>query len=69
MTFIIDFDCHWDDYYPVEHTCGTFSLHVNSELDVIFYIKKNFLDHSSLLNYCFMIDDGQNITIISKKGE
>jgi len=69
MTFVIDFDCHWDDRYPIEHTYGAFPLHANSELDAIFYIKKNFLNHPSLLNYYFMIDDSQNITVISKRSE
>ena len=69
MTFVIDFDCHWDDRYPVEHTCGTFPLHVKDELTAIYFIKRNFLNHPSLLDYYFMIDDSQDIMIISKKGE
>lgn len=69
MTFVIDFDCYWDDRYPTDHTCGAFPLYVDSELDAILYIKKNFLNHPSLLDYYFMIDDSQKITVISRKGE
>lgn len=68
MTFIIDFTCHWDEGYPVENNYGCFSLHVKNELEVFYYLLNHFLHNPHLLDYYFMIDDGQKVTIFSKEG-
>lgn len=39
----IDFECFWDDRYPVPHTCGTFFLDKSDDLEVIYEIKRRFL--------------------------
>lgn len=69
MTFIIDFTCHWDDCYPLEDTYGCFPLHVENEFEVFYYLTKHFLHNPHLLDYYFMIDDGFDVTVISKRSE
>ena len=68
-TYVITFDCKWDTaWYPVDHTCGEFSLECRNDLEVDFYILKHFLHHKGLCKYHFIIDDGKNVYEI-KMGE
>ena len=64
--YLVDFDCYWDGGFPVEHTTGSFSLDLLSDLEVIYYIKKNFLNHVSLLDYHFIISSNENVFEIKK---
>ena len=69
MTFVVDFTCHWDEGYPVKDTYGCFPLHVEDELEVLYYLTNHFLHNPHLIDYYFLIDDGQKVTVVSKKGE
>lgn len=60
MKYVILFDCHWDDKYPVPYTCGEFSLEAKNDLEVIYYIKNHFLDHRNLCGYNFIISNDIN---------
>lgn len=61
MSYKVLFDCHWDDDYPVNHTFGEFPVQANDDLEVIFYIKRKFLQHRSLCGYHFIIDGGESV--------
>lgn len=68
-TYVITFDCKWDTaWYPVDHTCGEFSLECRDDLEVDFYILNKFLHQKGLCGYHFIIDDGEHIYEI-KTGE
>lgn len=43
INYQIDFECHWNESYPVSLTCGTFNLQKENELEVIYEIKRRFL--------------------------
>ena len=61
MKCTVLFDCKWDENYPTNHTYGEFTIKARNDLDVIFYIKKKFLNHKSLLGYNFIICNGSNV--------
>ncbi len=68
-TYVITFDCKWDTaWYPVDHTCGEFSLERCNDLEVDFYILNKFLHQKGLCGYHFIIDNGEHIYEI-KTGE
>lgn len=67
MIYKILFDCYWDlIYYPTDHTCGEFCLECDNDLEVDFYLFNKFLHHRGLLDYHFIIDDGNKVYEIKR---
>ena len=63
MKYEIDFECYWcPDRYPVSITCGTYHIEANSDLEVLFEIRRKFLQHPAISsNYYFLISNNEII--------
>ena len=67
IKYQIDFECHWNDIYPVSMTCGTFYRYANNMLDILTMLYQSWLTLPWILDYTFIISSETEFHVVSRK--
>ena len=66
IKYQIDFECHWNNTYPVPMTCGTFYRRADDMLDILIMLYQSWITLPWILDYTFIISSETEFQIVSR---
>ena len=67
IKYQIDFECYWNNIYPVPMTCGTFYRRADNMLDILIMLYQSWITLPWILDYTFIISSETEFQVVSRK--